>query len=413
MRATWIAMAVMAAALALAASAAQAQSCTVKVQTAAEQPGGEPQIRIWINGKEVRPGDAINLGELGGIRSERRPGAPEPGERAEHRRGEPYLGIFVGPISEEKTPKQVAGGAAVTGVMPGSPAEKAGLEVGDIVAAVDGREVVGPEQLIDLVRAHKPGDTVSIIVYRDGRRVAKSVTLGARPEEGQSEAPPMPGAPPRFRPEAEQPKQTGPAEAFLGVMAAPLTEEVMEIAGTARGVLINSLPDDSPAAQAGLMPGDVIVSVGGKEVTTPAELVETVRTHKPGDTVHVVYFRMKKRSDVEVKLGGRPEGARRPGESWQPGGPEGFYQKVPELRRYLEEMRRGLQGEGERWRDEHPGFQPRLRPPTPAPSEGAPGGQPRQGYDVGKDIGQVMERLERLNRRLDDIERRLDRIEKR
>ena len=79
-----------------------------------------------------------------------------------------------------KTGGQVDGaGAEVDSVMPGTPAERGGLEEGDVITAVDGERVTDGIALIVAIRAHQPGDTVEFTVRRDGRDRTLTLTLGA------------------------------------------------------------------------------------------------------------------------------------------------------------------------------------------------------------------------------------------
>jgi len=72
------------------------------------------------------------------------------------------------------------GGARVAGVIPGSPAEKAGLRAGDVILALDTHGVVGCADLAEEVGKRTPGQTVTLKVWRDGKTVQMLVTLGAR-----------------------------------------------------------------------------------------------------------------------------------------------------------------------------------------------------------------------------------------
>jgi len=369
----------------------------MKVEIGGDQGSLQPQVRIWVNGKEVKPGEAINLEELGGARVEKR---AMPSERrfegGEARAAQAWLGVGVSSAPEGPDNE----GVKVTIVAPESPAAEAGLAVGDVITSVDGGRVTGPEQFVETIQRHKPGDRISLAWEHDGQSVTRRIALGSRPEG-------MPfGAQP---PDQERPRQDRPAEAYLGVMAAPLSEDVKEVAGIDRGVLINSLMDNSPAAEAGLLPGDVITAVGGKRINAPAELTDLIRSHKPGDTVPIEYYRSGKKREAGVKLGRWPAGPRdREGFGFSRI-PERLYEQFPELREYLRGLGRWFE-EGRRGREEaRPG---ETLPPGAAPLRAPPAPPRMEPYGVGKDIGQILERLDRIDRRLGDIERRLDRLEK-
>lgn len=88
---------------------------------------------------------------------------------------------FLGVSLEERADGGV--GSIIATVQPGSPAEEAGINVGDIVLAVDGEPVNGQAGLVAAIRDRSPGDTISIELVRDGQRVTLSATLVARPRE--------------------------------------------------------------------------------------------------------------------------------------------------------------------------------------------------------------------------------------
>lgn len=86
--------------------------------------------------------------------------------------GQAFLGIF---FDEDEA------GVLVTRVLPGSPADEANLQRGDIITAIGG-EAVTVESLQDMVLDHQPGDVLDVTVLRDEETLDLSVTLGARPE---------------------------------------------------------------------------------------------------------------------------------------------------------------------------------------------------------------------------------------
>lgn len=75
-------------------------------------------------------------------------------------------------------------GAVITEVVPGTGAEEAGLELGDVVISLDGVIVQGIDDLAAQVRAHRPGDTVTVVLIRDGEEMSIEVTLSVRPTSG-------------------------------------------------------------------------------------------------------------------------------------------------------------------------------------------------------------------------------------
>ena len=387
-------MGVLAAILAMAAgvsvAAAASASSSTRDDTRAGSNSGQPEVHIWINGEEVRPGDVGNLGDL----PPHSQGDASQGGSSGAGQSEAYLGVNVGQPLPEGPGKPAPEGAQVSEVMPGSPAHQAGIAVDDRIVSIDGRRMRGPREVVEAVRAHKSGDRLLIVIDHGGTQIEKTVTLGERP---RAAAPP--GSPPG---------QDG-VQPYLGVMVRPLTADTMEIAGIDHGVFISSLTDGSPVAKAGLLPGDAIASIDDHEVYSPRELYDLVRNHRAGDRLHVIYYRMGKRQETDVTLGAEsvPERPRRG--RGMPQFPEELYQQIPELREYLNRMRRQLE---EGMPPQVMPQEPAPRPPSPEALPPMPPVQPSPPYDIGKDIGRILERLNRIERRLDDMEKRLDKLQK-
>jgi S1-C subfamily serine protease len=97
--------------------------------------------------------------------------------------GEEIEGAFLG-VSLEVVESGRAG-AVIAKVTPGTAADEAGVEVGDLVVEIDGAPVPTREDLAAQVQTFRPGDTVDLVVIRDGEELTLTVTLGERPDEGQ------------------------------------------------------------------------------------------------------------------------------------------------------------------------------------------------------------------------------------
>jgi S1-C subfamily serine protease len=85
-----------------------------------------------------------------------------------------YLGVQIGDASN-------GAGAEVGKVVSGSPADKAGLQVGDVVTAIDGKTVESADDLTALVATYKPGDKATVTVTRNGSTKTLTVNFGQRP----------------------------------------------------------------------------------------------------------------------------------------------------------------------------------------------------------------------------------------
>jgi 2-alkenal reductase len=96
----------------------------------------------------------------------------------------PYLGIRHRPITPQLASYYdlpVKWGEFVVEVVPGTPAERAGLRQGDIITALDGQTIDEEHPFINLLLHYKPGDTVQLTINRDGQEQTLTVTLGERP----------------------------------------------------------------------------------------------------------------------------------------------------------------------------------------------------------------------------------------
>jgi S1-C subfamily serine protease len=112
---------------------------------------------------------------------------------------QPWLGVYlsdVGELTEEERAQLNADsgieGAVLAAVVSGGPAEAAGLEIGDVITAIDGDAVPGAAELIEKLNTYSPGDAVSLTVATDDGTDAVEVTLGQRPPQFASSPSPSP-----------------------------------------------------------------------------------------------------------------------------------------------------------------------------------------------------------------------------
>jgi serine protease Do len=176
----------------------------------------------------------------------------------------------------------VHSGVVLSDVVPGSPAEIAGLKVGDIVVALDGKPMENARQLDVNVYQHALGDTVTLDVVRSGTRFTYTVTVVERPRD-----------PERFTSLVTPDRNLVPR---LGVLAIELDEELLKQAGNLRrreGVLVAARSGGSPGGDEGLQPGDVIYAINGVSVRSLAELRSEVGRPGPGSSL---VFQVERRS---------------------------------------------------------------------------------------------------------------------
>jgi serine protease Do len=150
-------------------------------------------------------------------------------------------------------------GMLVTGVSPDSPAARAGLKAGDIVYAVDGKEVLDPASLRYRIASQPVGDSVLLTVVRSGAAQNLKLELAAPPE-----------SPPR------QLTQIPDGTILAGVSIANLSPALAQELGAGlpeRGVVVVGVPRQAPAARTGFpRPGDIVESVNGQRVQSVGDV---------------------------------------------------------------------------------------------------------------------------------------------
>ena len=174
-----------------------------------------------------------------------------------------------------KTPR----GAVITQLEKDQPGEKAGLKVGDIVIAMDGKEIKSANDLPVRVSATKPGTKIDLTVLRDGKEKTVTVTVAETPSDEVT------------------PIDNKQAQGKLGVSVRSLTAEELKELELPNGLLVTDVR--GAAAKAGLMPRDIIISANGKSVKTSTDLINVV---KKADKVALLVQRQNSRIFVAVDL---------------------------------------------------------------------------------------------------------------
>ncbi len=167
-------------------------------------------------------------------------------------------------------------GALVNSVSRGSPADEAGVEAGDLILEIDGREVRDRDDLRLRVGEMSPGSGVDLTVLRDGKQRRMNVRLGELPSDEE-----LAGTP------SEEPSGGSQLD-DLGLAVARLDREARatyEIDSDIQGLVVTDVAMGSPAADSGLREGDVILEAGRDPVTSVSELIEKIRGVPEGRTL--------------------------------------------------------------------------------------------------------------------------------
>jgi serine protease Do len=180
-----------------------------------------------------------------------------------------YLGVEAQSVSKAMSAAlhlDSSKGALVASVVPDSPAAKAGLQPGDVIQTVDGKTIADPRELAVDVAAEKPGTDAALDIIRDGQAKRITASLTTLPADGQDGNPAEPSK-------------------GIGLALAPLSPDMRSqfgLPGRTQGALVTSVLPGSPADEAGLQAGDVVLGVGTKAVSNPEEAAKAIRSATAG-----------------------------------------------------------------------------------------------------------------------------------
>jgi serine protease Do len=168
-----------------------------------------------------------------------------------------------------------ARGVLVEDVTAGSPAERAGLKRYDVIAAVDGRDVQNTSALIRDIASREPGARAALQVIREGRVQEVEVGLVERPLR-DAPAPPSPADPARE------------GDRGIGVSVQELTRQVRtrwKLPEALSGVMVTHVAPLSPADEADLHRGDVIIEINRAAIRTAGDYRQVAAVARPGDVL--------------------------------------------------------------------------------------------------------------------------------
>jgi serine protease Do len=184
-----------------------------------------------------------------------------------------YLGISLNDVTPANASffnLKTATGAIVSQVSPDSPASRAGLKNGDVIDTLNGEKVENSSALQVAVSEDTPGTTVALGVIRNGSSQTVNVKVGEYHKDAEV---------------AGEGDAEGPQKGKLGLAVSELTPDVrqqMHIPSQVQGVAVQSVRPASPAEDAGLTPGDVILEVDRKPVTSAQQFVDQAHATPAG-----------------------------------------------------------------------------------------------------------------------------------
>lgn len=175
-------------------------------------------------------------------------------------------------------------GALIANVMEGDPAAKAGIVDGDVIVAVDGKEIEDSSALLHTIAGKTPGSTVAVTLWREGKNVDVKVTLGERNANIATAS-------------ADSGKKQN--EGPLGLVVRPLKAEERQSLQIEKneGLLVTSVNAEKSAAEAGVRTGDVILKANMKPVNTADALAKIV--NEEGVKRGAVVLQIKRKNTVQ------------------------------------------------------------------------------------------------------------------
>ena len=200
-----------------------------------------------------------------------------------------YLGVSLQDIDRnlaESYKLSKPEGSLITQVAPNSPAARAGLRAGDVILKYNGTPISRTSELLNYLNRSVPNQSIQLEVLRDDKRRNITATVSTAPDDTPAKNNPDTAA-------------KGPV---LGVSIRDLSvaeQRQLDIKG---GVLIQEVRRGGSAAQARIMPGDVIVQLNNTTIQNANQFVETISTLKQGTVARVVIIRQGQRAIIGMRI---------------------------------------------------------------------------------------------------------------
>jgi serine protease Do len=185
-----------------------------------------------------------------------------------------YLGISMNDVTPANASffnLQNAEGAIIADVTPDSPASRAGLKTGDVIVSLNGEKVANGGALQVSVSEMEPGTKISLGIQRSGKLLNIDATLGQFHANGNQVA--------------SNDDQGGPQSGKLGLAVSELSpqdRQQLNVPESVHGVLVQNVRPASPAEDAGIQPGDIILEVDRQPATSASQFVDEVHRSPAG-----------------------------------------------------------------------------------------------------------------------------------
>jgi serine protease Do len=215
----------------------------------------------------------------------------------EHRVSRGSIGIEFSAQPNPAIARIYGSGVTVSNVVSGSPADQAGLKIGDTITSVDGRDVRSGDELVADIAARKPGSKAKLVFVRNGKKQDATVTIADRSKLFAS----------RLGEEDENQSEETPKASKFGITVRNITPDLADRLSIAagKGVVVQDVKQGSFAEDLGLNRGDVILEVNKQPVNSPDDFSKIESSLKSGqDVVFLVRPRGSRAQDGTIFLAG-------------------------------------------------------------------------------------------------------------
>lgn len=228
-----------------------------------------------------------------------------------------FIGINMEDLTDEiigKLDYPEKTGVLVTGIVDDSAAEKFGLMKDDIIYSFGGEKITSSEQLADLVRERKPGEKVSIVYYREGKKKKSEIELGERTYDIISMDWSKYGDALKHYTKAAAlagkkaylfGRDWHMSRGKLGLVLKDLNEDLAPYFDVkpGEGVLVVEVLEESPAEEAGMRAGDIVVKIAGKDISSVDEFLDEIYQCTDDEDVEIGIVRKGKKEKITLDVG--------------------------------------------------------------------------------------------------------------
>jgi serine protease Do len=176
-------------------------------------------------------------------------------------------------------------GALIRTVTAAGPADRAGIEPGDVVVEFGGKPVKDSDSLVGMVVNTKPGTSVPVVVYRNNQRKTLNVVVGELDLDAELT---------RTARRGNSPNEPPPTPTGFGMTLDPITPEIarrLDLPANAGAAIVTDVERNSPAANGGVIPGDVILEVNRQKVANVSQITRELQKVQPGQPVFMLVSR--------------------------------------------------------------------------------------------------------------------------